>query len=42
MNDDDYKRRVEFYKWLQQQLHEDIGTMDRIIWTDEAIWLFGK
>ncbi|OAF68817.1 hypothetical protein A3Q56_03433 [Intoshia linei] len=36
MNDDDYDRCIEFCKWLQQQLHENIEIRNRIIWTKEA------
>ena len=38
LNDDDLDRRIEFCEWLLQESSHDPSLLDRILWTDEAIF----
>ena len=38
LNDDDLDRRIEFCEWLLQESSHDPSVLDRILWTDEAIF----
>lgn len=38
LNEDDPDRRVEFCEWILESSQEDPTLLDRILWTDEAIF----
>jgi len=38
LNEDDPDRRMEFCEWILDTIEEDPTLLDRILWTDEAIF----